>query len=133
MIDTNKSMMAVKSEWNSKPTIKLMPLTTGCPYVECIYDPESKVLAVIGMTRKNVFHMMPKLDENGDIVMRKVKAEGSKPYKEDRRSVETFQEYYISDKDQIMAFMEMFAVNFNVCQEFFAVSSKQEPVAEATV
>ena len=133
MIDTNKSMMVIKSEWNNKPTIKMIPITANCPYVECIYDPESKVLAVIGMTRKSVFHMMPKLDDNGDVVMRKIKTEGSKPYKEDRRSVETFQEYYISDKDQIMTFIEMFAVNFNICREFFAVSSVKETAAEATV
>jgi hypothetical protein len=123
----NNSMMIVKSEWNNKPTIKMMPISTGCPYVECIYDPESKVLAVIGLTRKSVFHMMPKLDDNGDVVMRKVKTDGAKPYKEDRRSVETFQEYYISDKAQIMEFMEMFACNFSTCLEFF-----MEPTPEVS-
>jgi hypothetical protein len=129
----NNSMMIVKSEWNNKPTIKMMPILTGCPYVECIYDPESKVLAVIGITRKSVFHMMPKLDDNGDVVMRKVKTEGAKPYKEDRRSVETFQEYYISDKAQIMEFMEMFACNFNTCLEFFKESTPEVSADQKSV
>lgn len=114
----SKSMMVIKSDWNNRPTFKMIPLGTSCPYVECIYDPESKVLAIIGLTKKNVFHMMPKLDDNGDVVPRKVKTDGAKPYKEDRRTIETFQEYYISDLSQISEFIEMFAINPNVSEEY---------------
>jgi Mg2+ and Co2+ transporter CorA len=120
MVVETKSMMVVKSEWNNRPTFKMIPVGTKCPYVECIYDPESKVLAIIGQTRKNVFHMMPKLDDNGDVVPRKVKTEGAKPYKEDRRTVETFQEYYISDPSQILEFIEMFSINPNVTEEYLS-------------
>lgn len=118
MIIESKSMMVIKSEWNSQPTFKMIPVGNKCPYVECIYDPESKVLAVIGQTKKNVFHMMPKLDDNGDVVLRKVKTDGAKPFKEERRTIETFQEYYISDLSQISEFIEMFAVNPNVSEEY---------------
>lgn len=114
----SKSMMLVKSDWNNRPTFKMIPVGSKCPYVECIYDPESKVLAVIGQTRKNVFHMMPKLDDNGDVVLRKVKSDTGKPYKEDRRTVETFQEYYISDLSQILEFVEMFGINPDVSKEY---------------
>ena len=120
MIIESKSMMVVKSEWNNRPTFKMIPIGTKCPYVECIYDPESKVLAIIGQTRKNVFHMMPKLDDNGDVVLRKVKTDGAKPYKEERRTVETFQEYYISDPSQISEFIEMFAINPKVTEEYLS-------------
>jgi Mg2+ and Co2+ transporter CorA len=120
MIIESKSMMVVKSEWNNRPTFKMIPVGPKCPYVECIYDPESKVLAIIGQTRKNVFHMMPKLDDNGDVVLRKVKTDGAKPYKEERRTVETFQEYYISDSSQILEFIEMFAINPKVTEEYLS-------------
>lgn len=107
-----KSMMIIKSDWNQQPTFKMIPVSVDCPYVECIYDPQSKVLALIGSTKKNVFHMMPKLDDNGDVVGRKLKpADGSKNYKEERRTVETFQEYYLIDSGDINTFLTMFAVN----------------------
>ena len=118
MVIESKSMMAVTSEWNNRPTFKMIQIGTKCPYVECIYDPESKVLALIGQTKKNVFHMMPKLDDNGDVVLRKVKTDGGKPYKEERRTVETFQEYYISDISQILEFIEMFSINPKVTEEY---------------
>jgi hypothetical protein len=115
-----KSMMLIKSDWNQRPTFKMIPVSVDCPYVECIYDPESRVLALIGTTKKNVFHMMPKLDDNGDIVPRKIKSEGSKTYKEERRTVETFQEYYISDSAEISQFVELFGVNPKVSEEYLA-------------
>jgi hypothetical protein len=63
---------------------------------------------------------MPKLDDNGDVVLRKVKTDGAKPYKEERRTVETFQEYYISDLSQISEFIEMFAINPKVTEEYLS-------------
>lgn len=112
------SMMVIKSDWNNQPTFKLLPINSQCPYVEGIYDPQSKVLALIGTTRKNVFHMLPKLDDNGDIVYRKVRAEGAKAHKEERRSIETFQEYYITDKEDITNFLQMFCVNADNASSF---------------
>jgi hypothetical protein len=119
-------MMAVTSEWNGKATFKMIPVDTKCPYVECIYDPESKVLALIGQTKKNVFHMMPKLDDNGDVVPRKVKTDGAKPYREERRTVETFQEYYISNTSQILEFIEMFCINPKVTEEHVSLKESAE-------
>lgn len=103
--------MVIKSDWNQQPTFKMIPLSKDCPYVECIYDPQSKVLALIGFTRKNVFHMMPKIDDNGDVVPRKIRSEGAKAHKEERKTIETFQEYYLMDADDINAFISVFAIN----------------------
>ena len=116
--------MVIKSDWNQQPTFKMIPVSVNCPYVECIYDPQSKVLALIGNIKKNVFHMMPKLDDNGEVVGRKVRTEGSKTYKEERRTVETFQEYYLVDSADIKTFLEMFAVNPEASNEFLS----KEPV-----
>lgn len=116
------SMMIIKSDWNNQPTFKMVPLSKDCPYVECIYDPQSKVLAAIGTTRKNIFHMMPKLDDNGDVVPRKTRTEGAKAHKEERKTVETFQEYYIIDVDDIKAFVNRFAINANAAEGFLTSS-----------
>ncbi len=55
--------------------------------------------------------MMPKIDSNGDIEMRKTPSREGKPYKEERRTIETFQEYYIEQLDEIRAFVKRFALN----------------------
>lgn len=115
--------MVVKSDWNNQPTFKMIPLTKDCPYVECIYDPQSKVLALIGFTKKNVFHMMPKLDDNGDIVPRKMRTDGAKAHKEERRTVETFQEYYLIDADDINSFVSLFAINSEAAKTYIAAEN----------
>ena len=42
----NNSMMLVKSSWQEDQTFKMIPTSESCPYVECIFDPGSKVFVV---------------------------------------------------------------------------------------
>lgn len=105
-------MWAYTSVWGAHETFKLIPITKDCPFVEMIFDPESKVLVVISKTAKQSMHMLPRLDDNGDPMMMKLQPrQNGKNYKEERRVVETFLEYYISNKEEIKKFIEMFAVN----------------------
>jgi len=115
-------MMVIKSDWNQQPTFKMIPLSKDCPYIEAIYDPQSKVLALIGSTRKNVFHMTPKLDDNGDVVPRKIRTDGAKAHKEERKTIETFQEYYLMDADDIKAFVNLFSINSDAADSFLATA-----------
>jgi len=103
-------MMLISSSWKNTKTFRLIPTSDSCPYVECIFDPELKVLAIVGKNKKDTFHMVPKLDANGDPEIRK-SPKADKIAKEERRTLETYQEYYISDLSQIREFIEMFAVN----------------------
>ena len=100
-----KNMMLVNSEWNGKPTFRTIPMTADCPYVECIFDPESKVFVVISKTKRNILQMLPKLDEYGQPLS------GTKGVKQERHKLEVFQEYYISDVESIKDFVETIAVN----------------------
>lgn len=117
------NMMLIKSSWKGHPTFKLIPTTENCVYVEGIYDRELNVLALIGNIKKQQFHMLPKIDANGDPEVRKSSKEGNqRPFKEERRAIETFQEYYLEDPADIDYFINSFAVNkdgFNY-KEFFA-------------
>ena len=73
-----------------------------CPYVECLFSAKDKVLAVISKTMKQTYHMVPKLDDNGDQVPVKGKRpHGKPPYKEERRLVDTFSEFYLMTPDEI--------------------------------
>lgn len=107
--------MLVNSTLNEKPTFALMPISKDCPYVEGIYDPTERMLAIIGTSKKECFALLHALDENGKAIPIKKSGE----YKEERLKVEKFQEYYLSDKNDIMNFLTRFAENsaeFNVEQ-----------------
>lgn len=106
------SMMLVTSSWGNDKTFKLIPITPECPYNECIFDVSSKVLAVIGKEKKESFHMMPKLSDDGDVLHLKIgKRANGKDYKEERKTLATFYEYYVEKEDEIKDFINMFAVN----------------------
>jgi len=111
MSTTNKSMIIVSSIWGESKTFRLMPISNDCPYSEGIYDPQSKVLVIMSKTTKESFHLLPKLDDNGDPIASKVKRPSGVPYREERKAIETFQEYYVPEKAEIINIVEMFAVN----------------------
>ena len=102
---SEKTMMLVESTWQEGKTFKMMPISNDCPYVECIFDPTSKVFVVISKVTKTSLHMLPKLDEYGKAIS------GNKGAKQDRKSIDTFQEYYIEDVKTIKEITDYFAIN----------------------
>ena len=107
-----KSMLLITSSWGVRKTFKMIPVLNSSPYNEVIFDPEDKVLAIIGKEKKETFHMMAKLNEWGDPTVMKIgKRANGKEFAEERKTLETFYEYFISDLDEIKAFIQMFAVN----------------------
>ena len=94
----NKSMMLTTSNWGPNKTFKMIPINQDCPYVEAIFDPSSKILAIISKVAKSSYHMIPKLDDNGDdIKMRIGKRPNGKDTKEQRVLMDTHAEYYDSE------------------------------------
>jgi hypothetical protein len=45
------------------------------------------------------------------MMMKTAARANGKPFKEERRTVETYQEYYLTEKEEQIAFIKMFAVN----------------------
>lgn len=111
MSTTNKSMIIVTSVWGEAKTFRLMPISNDCPFSEGIYDPQSEVLVIMSKHTKESFHLVPRLDDNGDPMPAKVKRASGLPYKEERKAIATYQEYYIPEKAEITNIIEMFAVN----------------------
>lgn len=102
---SEKTMMLVQATWQESQTFRMVPVDTTCPYVECIFDPGTKVFVIISKIKRTSLQMLPKLDEYGQPAM------GSKGRKEERHKVEVFQEFYIEHVDAIKELVEMFAVN----------------------
>ncbi len=125
---SEKTMMLVESTWQDTTTFKMIPVSNDCPYVECIYDPSSKVFVIISKVTKTSLHMLPKLDEYGKALS------GNRGAKQERRSIDTFQEYYIEEKDSIVDVVNLFAVNakkFDITKFIDKVSSKPSVAAVA--
>ena len=122
---SEKSMMLVKSSWQESQTFRMIPITESCPYVECIFDPGTKVFVVILKTTKTTLHMLPKLDEYGIAIT------GAKGTKQDRNKIEIFQEFYIEDQAGILDIVEHFAINAKKFDYKSFMGSVSEEVSEA--
>lgn len=102
---SEKTMMLVQATWQESQTFRMVPIDTTCPYVECIFDPGTKVFVIISKIKRTSLQMLPKLDEYGQPAL------GSKGRKEERHKVEVFQEFYIEHTDAIKDLVDLFAIN----------------------
>jgi hypothetical protein len=92
----------------------MIPITKDCPYNECIFDVQSKVLAVVSKEKKESLHMLPKLTDTGDVMRLKIgKKDNGKDYAEERKALVTFYEYYLETVDDIVDFVMTVAENNN--------------------
>lgn len=107
------NMLLIQSTWNEGETFKMIPLTADCPYIESIYDPENNVLVMIANVSMTKLHMLPKLDDNGDPAPLKTKRPNGRMVKEERKTIETFQEFYIDNAKAMDDIIDIFAVNKN--------------------
>lgn len=108
--EVTPSMMLTTSSWQNIPSFSLIPVNNDCPYVECLYNPMAKTLAIIGKTKKDTFHMIPRLSDDGHPMKAKQGTE-EKPFKMQRVNQESYTEYYITDVVEVENFIKSFAVN----------------------
>jgi len=132
MANLGNNMMLVNSVFRGARSFSLVPVSLESPYIEAMFDPTSSILAVIGKEKKESFHMMPRLDESGQPQRLKVPNNTTgKTVKEQRVTLNTFQEYYINDKADIETFIKLFAINassFNY-KEFLEVNVEETKVS----
>jgi hypothetical protein len=102
------SMMLATGEWAKMKSFTMMPINNDCPFIECLYNPMAKTLAIIGKTKKDTFHMIPRLDDNGKPSTIKNQPNETK---QQRVSQESYSEYYLTDRTEVENFIKSFAVN----------------------
>lgn len=108
---SQNSMILVQSTWQDTQTFRLIPVTLECPYVECILDPATKVFVVIAKINKTALHMIPRLDDSGDPLQVKGVRPNGRTIREERKTIETFQEFYIEDKKAMEDIINLMAIN----------------------
>jgi len=107
-----QNMMLVNSTFRNAKSFTLIPVSIDSPYTEAMFDPASSILAVISKVMKQSYHMVPRLDDNGDPMRLKTpNQQTGKTVKEERRLVDTFSEFYLTEKADVETFIHMFAVN----------------------
>jgi hypothetical protein len=111
-IQIGQNMMLINSSFRNAKSFTLIPVSNDSPYVEAMFDPSSTILAVISKVMKQSYHMVPKLNDDGEPMRLKTpNQQTGKTVKEERRLVDTFSEFYLSDRKDIETFIHMFAVN----------------------
>lgn len=89
-----------------------IPVTTNCPYVEIIFDPDKKILGVISKHVKQTIQSITKLDTNGfpkETTNKKFKEQF--PFQQERLLMETYHEYYIRNEKEIDNFLSDHVIN----------------------
>jgi hypothetical protein len=126
------NMMLVNSVFRNAKSFSLIPVSNDSPYVEAMFDPASGILAVISKDRKQSFHMMPRLDDDGQPQrLKNPNMSAGKTVKEQRVMIDTFNEFYISEKADIETFIELFAINASSFdyKSFLEVDTKETKVS----
>ncbi len=127
---SQKSMMLITSTWGTSKTFRLFPLTNECPFAEGIYDPEQQALAMISSKdKKESFHMLTKLDEQGDPQKLKKPRANGRNYPEERKAMETMYEHYITETKEIEDIISWFAINadtYDYKKYFIDIKVKEE-------
>jgi|TARA_B110000495_G_scaffold159564_1_gene143724 hypothetical protein len=126
-----QNMMLVNSTFRNAKSFTLIPVSMDSPYTEAMFDPASGILAVISKVMKQSYHMVPKLNDDGEpIRLKSPNQQTGKTVKEERRLVDTFSEFYLTDKADIDTFIHMFAVN---AESFDYAKFTEVDVKETTV
>ena len=132
MTQIGQNMMLVKSVFRNVNSFTLIPVSLDSPYTEAMFDPSSSILAVISKVMKQSYHMVPKLDDDGQpIRLKNPNQQTGKTVKEERRLVDTFSEFYLSDKLDIKDFINIFAINAaSFDYESFFIDIKETKVSK---
>lgn len=91
-----------------------IPLNENSPFIEVIFDPKKQILGIVSKMKKESFHWIPRVDQDGIPVATKNKTlSQSQPFQQQRVQLETYHEYYIRNKESIINFIEM-----HICNDF---------------
>lgn len=102
-----QSMLIYSTNWHGLQTFRMLPINKKCPFNEVIYDPLTKVLAIVSKEFKEKPHMFDKLHSSGKPLFDAT----SERTLEERLFMDTYYEYYLDDIDDIKSFVSRFAIN----------------------
>ena len=99
-------MFVYSAYLDDQKTFRMMPISNDCPYNEVIYDPTTKVLAIISKEFKQKPQMFPKYPASNSFL-----GNSSSTPEYVREMMDTYYEYYLDDPNDILSFIQSFAIN----------------------
>lgn len=108
---SEKSMVIITANLGQVGTFRMIPIEETCPYIEVVYDKELGGLIVFSKEKKEQFLMMPKLDDSGAEIPIGPKRMSTTNIKVERKVIEKWYEYFISENEEVISFVNMFAKN----------------------
>lgn len=99
------------SDNNIMPSFSGIPMDDKCPFVELMFDPETKTLGVITKHKKPMFQLIPKIDNLGLPKRNTARNSSEYPYHQERQVMDSFHEQYVRTPEEIDAFLKMYACN----------------------
>lgn len=123
-------MIKITSGFGNKPTFKLIPISSDCPYLEAVFNPITKMLSVVSIVKYEGFQFLFKIDDSGNkIPLPGKQQDKNQPvlYKQERLRVDHFYEYTIAERKEIEEFVEIFTENFkaNDIADYFKTEEPQ--------
>lgn len=89
-----------------------IPVSVDCPFLELIFDPTTKVLAIVSKATKPQFQWVTRVDNNGSPVANKNKVTlPNQPHQQQRILMDTYHEHYIRNPKEIKEFLKEYAIN----------------------
>jgi len=106
-------MMLLSGMWQGVPTFQMIPVTEDCPYLEVVFMPRDRVLAVISKVKEERLQMVARLDTKGYQIPIKGQKDdkGNQAYEAQRITINTYHDYYVLTPPEIEQFIETFAIN----------------------
>lgn len=135
-MENQKTMMLITSKWGETKTFRLIGIDTACCFIEAIYAPEHKSLAIVSKQIKQQFKLLPQIDPNGDAMfVKQGKRPNGNPYKEERKQIDVQYEHYILERNEQEEFIKMFAVNAATFDygQYLDYVAQEEGVPQATL
>lgn len=130
-----KSMLLVTVPYTKEEkSFRLIPAKADCPYIDAVYWKDKKVLEVVTPFKKSEYNMFVKLDDNGEPEKRKHPGQDEngnpKVHKQERKITEVMMNYYIIEQEEIIAFIEAFAINSGKV-DYMSILAGKDAVLEA--
>ena len=106
-----KNMLLTTGVFNNMKTLKMMPATVDCPYVEAFVDRGSGTLVILSKIEKDTFQFIPRVDTDGEAIPAKRSKRNGVKVQEQRVTFRTFEEFYITEPKEVENFVKMFGIN----------------------
>lgn len=111
MSDVKPTMYLFTTQFNGIETFGLVPVNQDCTFSKGIYDRHQRCLVMFSSKAQEGLHLIPKLDQNGDVLRSKKPRSNGMNIVQQRVTLDTYNEFYLAIEEEITELIKMIALN----------------------